>query len=314
MSSLPLNGDALLCFPDLVMTETMVYANNIFRQERQRYLRRVKDVEPGMSLENDDKFLRILTGEDGDQGDEALTRELSIEPAGPGKRKRMETISARGEGTELEDDEVGKKMFGGSFLTASLSLPPSSKSPFRRGSLAESSRIHDIDSPTQSRQSETGKVRKEIRQWLPLPPAQFAALEHEDCVQSIAIEASSSWPPATFRDGQREFRTNTTVLLDEDKKTDTADFGWPPLEELFANLPDSVTPVLRREEVSSPVQTICNRHEGPRSVPKHLVDNLNRWWLSQGRQTEEPEEFLSKVPSVQPSAKDEPPSNLLAEL
>lgn len=312
MSSLPLNGDALLCFPNLVMTRTMDYANNVPRQERLRYLRGLTGVETGMSPENEDESLRMLMGEDGDEGDEALIREVSVELTGPGKGKRMERLSARGEGSDLEDDEVGREMPGQSFIPASLSLPPSSKPPFRRESLAESSRIHGTGLPAQLRQS-IGKVTKEDRKRLPPTPAQIAALEHEDGVQGIAIEASSSWRPATLRDAWREFRRNTTVLLDEDKKTDTADLGWPPLQELFANLAEPVRPVLRREFVSSPVQTIWNHHEEPGSVPQHLVEDLNRSWLSQGRQTEEPEEFESKAPSMHSSASDNPSSGPLAE-
>ena len=309
MPSLPLNGDALLCFPNLVMRWTTVYANSVTRRERLQYIRRLADVEANTSPEDEDEFVRMLADQDSGEQNDAQVHGAGIQPIRQQKRKGKTSPLSSRRRSGPNGNEEDRERADGALITASSSLSSSLSRLITRTRFSESSRIHGIGLPAQSSQSTVILKRKDGKQ-LPPTPAELAAFQDHG---GLPIEASAFRSHAPAGVEPPGSKSNTAVVLGEGKRTETPDLGWPPVDKLFADLPEPVTPVFQKEDLPSSVQTIWNRRKERRVLPHHPVEDLNQPWLSQGRQTEEPEEFVRKSPSVHSSASGSPPSDLLAE-
>ncbi len=186
-----------------------------------------------------------------------------------------------------ESEKKDSKALGHPFVPAAT-LFPSLLFPIRGGTPTGSSKIHGIGLRARTGPSTLITHHKEEKE-LPPTPAELAALESKTKSTAIPIEDSGSWATVRLHNKPTEARVGCNECVGpedhDDNGSDVTDLGWPPVEELFADLPEPVTPVFRTENSSLPPHTTWNRRNESYVSPKYQIERTNKPWLSLNHKT-----------------------------
>ena len=246
----------------------MSYADSVSRKQRLEYLRGMADVEAGMTPEKEDELLRMFDGFDSNDEEhhdpEELRRHGGRNASHSGQKR-----NDKGKQKELTNEESsGLQGDHESWEMVSHPGHPSghSESPYKsypsstdKKSFGQSSKIEGLGLPGQTKRSPVASIVDELGKELPPTPEQLTALEQGD-QEYAATKTISSWTTAPLHIDTTLNTPGLPVPAEEEQKSKEPDLGWPPVEELFADLPDPVTPVFRDEDLTFPMKTIWNRH------------------------------------------------------